>query len=177
MSATLPSNEQVRLRPVRTEDESLMLEWRNDPWIISLGKTQKAVDPHDHRRWFGKALLSPSHQLHVIQSRASENDNWRDIGLVRFELLSPNEAAVTIYMLRPRTGRGLGVVALGQSVVVALARWPSLMVIKAEIRSDNQNSIRAFRRAGFELTDRSVKDGTITMQRVRGTSRSEAESR
>lgn len=138
---------EVRLRRAQTSDAATLLEWRNDPWVLSRGSQGRAVSPSEHAAWFARTLASPDHLLLII-----ETAEHGGIGSVRFDREPTAAAEVSIYLLRPHTGRGLGVAALREACTVAFERWPEVERIVARVLPENAQSLRAFEKAGFDVT-------------------------
>lgn len=134
----------LKLRLATTEDTKTIFLWRNDPWIVSLSASQRTVSWEEHIRWFTKVLNQDNHLLFVIEFKPNNG-----IGSIRLDYEQNQRAIVTIYILRPFVGRGLGVVALSEACHLGFSHWSSLLSIHAYIRSDNSPSIRAFSKAGF----------------------------
>lgn len=44
------------LRPAIEKDESLLLEWRNDPSVLAISRNALPVTPENHHQWFRKIL-------------------------------------------------------------------------------------------------------------------------
>lgn len=150
----------VRLRAANASDERTLLAWRNDPWIVALSASRRAVTPAEHHRWLEQALDRTLHLLYVIESPPG-----RGIGSIRFDRESDEAASVSIYLLRPHVGRGIGVAALRDGCTAAFHAWPRLREIRARIRAENDHSIRAFTKAGFreyaEPRSPAVRDSTM----------------
>ena len=75
----------------------------------------------------------------------------QDMGTARVDVLRPETAVITVYLLRQFTGKSHGVAAVQQASELAFERWPRLAAIHASIRSDNAPSISAFTKAGYSL--------------------------
>lgn len=133
----------LSLRRAVPEDRDRMLHWRNDPWIASLSTRQRSVGKDEHARWFATMLGDPDKLPFIVML------DGLDIGVVRIDRLEPARAAITVYLLRPFTGRGLGPESIRQGSREAFAAWPSLRTIHARIRRDNPASAAAFRKAGY----------------------------
>ena len=134
---------QVVLRRVGPKDRDRILAWRNDPWIVSLSAGQRVVDEKEHVCWFD-AVLRDANTLFFIIARGNV-----DAGILRLEKIDDQRARLTVYMMRPFTGRGLGTQAILRGSRKAFAAWRNLQTIHASIRSENTVSIVAFRKAGY----------------------------
>ena len=130
------------LRRATMEDARQIFQWRNDPWIVSLGTNQQTVSWEEHEQWLRRVLGDADHHmLYIIESEC------RSLGVVRLDR-EEETAATTIYLDRGNTGRGFGVQALRQACAAGFRRWP-IRCIDASIRRDNDRSLRAFAKAGF----------------------------
>jgi RimJ/RimL family protein N-acetyltransferase/SAM-dependent methyltransferase len=134
------------LRPAEAGDEKRILEWRNNPWIVSLGTNRRPVSPDEHAAWFRSVLGSPNRLLFIIES-----DEGTPAGTVRLDRESGAAAVLTIYLTRSFTGRGLGPRAIEAACRAAFRDWPAVGRIIARIRADNVPSRKAFERSGFVL--------------------------
>jgi RimJ/RimL family protein N-acetyltransferase len=160
----LPAPE-VKLRVPQQDDCDTILQWRNDPWIVSLSKSQRPVPREEHREWFFRQLTRDDSRLFIIQFGADDGD-YRDAGIVRIDKDADRHgvAVVTIYLLREFTRRGIGVQALRQAVARAFSTFPDVDILRAEIQSTNAASIKSFRRAGFGECPKELKsDGPTNM--------------
>lgn len=139
----------VRLRRAGPDDADKVYAWRNDPWILSLSKSGRGVAAAEHLLWYEGMLLNPDQLMFIVEVKVASTSEYIEIGVVRVERSTPDAGLITIYLLRPYTGRGYGVRALLQATAAAFGRWHDLNTIHAVIRSDNTASVRAFRKAGF----------------------------
>jgi RimJ/RimL family protein N-acetyltransferase len=136
--------DRARLRLVEAEDIGQLFEWRNDPWIVSLGTSRREVTWEEHSAWLSRVLKQDRHLLFIVYSCEGV-----PAGTVRLDVQDPGAAILTIYLLKAFTGRGLGPWAVGEACWMALARWSRLERITAFVRRDNLPSIKCFARAGF----------------------------
>jgi UDP-2,4-diacetamido-2,4,6-trideoxy-beta-L-altropyranose hydrolase len=147
----------IRLRPACAEDMECIFEWRNDPWIVSLSISKKTVTRLEHEYWFARILNREKHLLYILA-----NKNGTEMGTLRFDRKGPSQALVTIYLLRPFTGKGYGVAGLIKGSAEAFSSWPDLQSIDALIRAENRPSIRAFCKAGYQIVKKAP--GEILMR-------------
>src|SRR5262245_18456396 len=131
------------LQLAEADDARRVFAWRNDPWIVSLSTSRREVSWEEHRRWFPTVLDRSRHLLFLVSGEGGEQ-----AGTVRVDRQG-EAAVVTIYLLRPFTGRGLGPRALRAACQEAFRRWPDLARVVAHVRSDNEPSLKAFARVGF----------------------------
>lgn len=151
----------VHLRPAMRSDADTILRWRNDPWIVSLGKGGRTVSPEEHAAWMARVLADADrHLLFIIHGAGF------DIGLVRLDRFEDAKALVTIYLMQPYTGKGYGASALRQAAQAGFATWPALRALEAEVRGDNEPSLRLFAKCGFAREPRSASGQEIVRFRL-----------
>ena len=131
------------LRLAASGDKQLVFLWRNDPEIIVLGTTRRAVTWEEHSSWFDKVLDQTRHLLFIIET------NGTPAGTVRLDRHGENQAEIAIYLLKPFTGRGLGTRAIRIACARAFEHWVLLERIEAFVRTENEPSLKAFTRVGF----------------------------
>jgi UDP-2,4-diacetamido-2,4,6-trideoxy-beta-L-altropyranose hydrolase len=135
--------ETIALRPAEAGDSDLVLGWRNDPFIMARGSSQRSVGATEHRAWFAASIADRNRRLWIV------NAGEDPAGLVRFDRVGL-DAVVSVYLVERYCGRGLGVAAIRQGSRLALDAWPIERII-AYVRTDNDSARRAFVRAGFAL--------------------------
>lgn len=138
----------IALRAADPDDERRILEWRNDPWIVSLSAGQKTIDPREHRAWFASVLEDNDCLLYIVEDKSGQG-----MGTVRVEKADVKRALLTIYLLREFTGSGRGVSAITQATSNALDAWPGVSSVHAIIRPENLQSDSAFLKAGYAVCD------------------------
>lgn len=144
----------VRLRRASRDDADKVYAWRNDPWIVALSKSGRGVTVAEHLRWYEGMLSNPNQFMFIVEAEVAPASEHIEIGIVRIDRSTPDAGLITIYLLRPYTGRGYGVHALRQATAAAFGWWRALKTIHAEIRSDNTASVQAFSQAGFTAVAR-----------------------
>ncbi len=137
----------VTLRPANIDDCRRIFEWRNDPTVIALSSSGKAVGWHEHIQWFKRRLNETDQPFFVIN-----HENIGDIGVVRIDRLTLESHELTIYLLPNYMGYGYGPAALAKAVDKAFDNIDSLLTLKATIQDGNVRSIRMFDAIGFEVT-------------------------
>ncbi len=144
----------VWLRPAEESDTYTFLAWRNDPWIVAKGKTQSTVEEKEHVTWFKNALAEADRLTFVTVIDGEE------AGAVFFRR-SQGESTISLYLLRPFTGRGHGPCIIRDACQHAFETWPGVNGITAEVLNNNPPSLRAFSRLGFQLTATTAGDTSI----------------
>jgi RimJ/RimL family protein N-acetyltransferase len=150
-------NSNLRLRAAEIEDSDKILEWRNDPWIVSLSSSQRKVDAEEHKRWFQNALNDPAHSINLIMVDEAE------IGLLRLHRVDADEASISIYLRREFCGQGYGPRAIGLACEKAWTLWP-ISRISAITRKTNTASERSFKKNGFMVVTGTDSTATDLLQ-------------
>ncbi len=136
------NNSEISLRPATFEDLEMVLRWRNDPFILSRGTTQRTVGRAEHEKWFAETISGTARKMFIILHR--ENP----VGQVRFERASQDDCVISVYLVQEFTGRGLGVVAIKKGCASIFRLWDVRRVI-ACVRVDNAAGRSAFLKARF----------------------------
>lgn len=133
---------QIRLRPAATEDARMVFEWRNDPFILFRGSSQRAVTLEEHARWFAETIKGESRKMFIVVL------DERPIGQVRFDRSNEMDCVISAYLLEEFTGKGYGVAAIRQGCAEIFKLWDIEKVI-ACVREDNGAAHSGFIKAGF----------------------------
>jgi len=141
---TLNDRTTFEARLARLEDESLILQWANDPLVRKNAFASEAIDPVTHRIWFHKRLRDLEHcRLYVV-----ETEEGFPVGQVRFE--RSDETWEIDYALDARVrGRGLGKPLL-QTAMLALRASTSGALLFGHVKEANGASRQIFETLGFE---------------------------
>lgn len=132
----------VSLRRLCEDDRELLFRWRNDPWIVERGISQRKVTWEEHELWFSKKLKDLDAKVFIVE-RAG-----RPVGQLRLQRTSAAEAEITVYLTKDDTGQGFGVRAIHLGCGAAFDNW-NLRRVVARILHNNPHSRRAFEKAGF----------------------------
>lgn len=139
----------LSLRDVTAEDAKLVFEWRNDPWIIAKGSLNKTVTWEEHSNWFSGLLGDPASHMFIIEIDGAP------AGQVRFMGESgTHNADISIYLLKDYIGQGYGVQALRQACS-HIFNVLDISGVVAYILEENEQSLNAFEKAGFQAIDHS----------------------
>ncbi len=132
----------ISLRPATTADTEMVFKWRNDPFILAHGSSQREVEWEEHRKWFGETISSSTRRMFIVQ------DGESPIGQIRFDRQDRRDCVVSVYLLRASTGRGWGVRAISLGCTAIFEEWDVGRII-ACVRHDNPVGRSAFLKAGF----------------------------
>lgn len=151
------------LRTVRSEDESLLLEWANDGVVRANAFSTAPIEPQDHRRWFGAKLADRQCRIFIM-----EDDGGRPVAQIRFDL-NGDEAEVDVSVAATARGRGFGaeIIRMGAR---KLFDETAVQRLVALVKRENIASMKAFLMAGFAVSEEIVRDGgtvsRLTLSRV-----------
>lgn len=108
------------------------------PDMVSVTTSGNSVSWDTHLIYFPVAIRSKIILFYIIEPKA---------GFIRLDR-NDEEAEVSIYVDGKYRGRGLALTAINDAVGEAFNRWPIKKVV-ANVREENERSLRAFRRCGF----------------------------
>jgi RimJ/RimL family protein N-acetyltransferase len=131
------------LRAAELRDCELVHSWRNDPFIIARGSSNRPVSEAEHVKWFSESIRDPAHRLQIVEIEGKE------AGLVRFCRHDDKRCVISIYLTKPFVGRGFGSVVIREATDGVIRDWNVAVI--ACVREDNVAGGHAFRRAGYIL--------------------------
>jgi len=146
----------LRLRRARPTDADQLRRWRNDPETRARSFSRQEISEAEHRRWLEQKLADPACLLLIVE------DGGAPVGQVRLEKVSPSEAEVSIGLAPGARGRGIG----RRALLLAAAEGRRALAVgrlRAEIKEDNDPSLRAFAAAGF--AEEAREGGAVTLTR------------
>jgi RimJ/RimL family protein N-acetyltransferase len=133
----------IELRPATIADQDIVFRWRNDPFIVAHGSSNRAVSWEEHQNWFAETISGKSRKMFIVI------DQGKPIGQIRFEHENQHDCVVSVYLLQEYTGRGYGlrVIALGCALI--FDAWDVDRII-ACVRLENRAGRSVFLKAGFK---------------------------
>ncbi|MBV9573583.1 MAG: GNAT family N-acetyltransferase [Acidobacteriales bacterium] len=135
----------VTLRPALIADAEMVFSWRNDPFLVARSSSGRTVTWEEHRRWFESAVSGNQRKMFIVLVDGDP------AGQVRFDPVDRGICAISAYLLKPYTARGLGVTAIRQGCDVIFKEW-GVAEIRACVREDNPAGCSGFLKAGFKPT-------------------------
>jgi len=135
----------LRLRPVREDDARLLWEWANEPEVRAVSFSPQPVLWTLHFQWLRNRLEEATCYFYL-----AINADDQPVGQVRFDV-SGDEANVSVSLGRQFRGAGYGTELL-QLACAKVFREPSVKLLRAYVKPDNQASLNAFAKAGFGRT-------------------------
>lgn len=134
----------LQLRLAQPEDCRLVWQWSNDPVVRAASFSPELIPWEQHTVWFDRKVNAPTSVFYIVMDEAME-----PMGQVRFEL-EGDEATISVSLGSRHRGKGYGSAAI-QLASAALFEEAEVHVVHAYIKQENQASIRAFEKAGFEF--------------------------
>ena len=132
----------ISLRLATMEDARMVFFWRNDPFIVARGSSQKTVTWEEHLLWFRSTVNGSGRKMFIVLAKGNP------VGQVRFDRVNHETCAISAYLIREFTGRGLGVEAIRKGCDALFSEW-SVSTIVACVREDNVSARAGFLKAGF----------------------------
>jgi UDP-2,4-diacetamido-2,4,6-trideoxy-beta-L-altropyranose hydrolase len=147
----------AHLRRADVDDTARLLEWVNDPKVRQASFQSEPITLEEHQAWF-TARLGDSNTLIWLL----EVDGF-SCGMVRLER-AEQSATLSYLIASPYRERGLAAIMLRLALVELNSIWPGVQVA-AWIRPDNNASICALERAGFQR-ETEASDWLCYMHRI-----------
>ncbi len=140
----LNAQTKLQARPVRLEDEALILKWANDPFARQNAFSSEAIALSTHRTWFRSKLRDFENNRFFIV----ETEDEFPIGQVRFERVN-DEWEIDYSLEQCVRGRKLGRKLL-QTAMVAFRESTNGVILLAQVKKSNTASCHIFEELGFE---------------------------
>lgn len=132
----------MQVRSASPHDESKVLLWRNDPAVRRFSGSGAEIGAAEHADWYARKLGDPDCHLLIGEDARGE------AGVVRYDVAA-NVAKVSVYVRPERLGTGTGAALLAAGERWLSSHCPSVDAISADVRADNEASIRLFAGAGY----------------------------
>ena len=151
----------VNVRPAQDDDARDIFAWRNDEVTRKMSHSMNEIDWPSHLKWYLSSLDDPNKCLLICYLP----NNKKKIGIVRFNL--ENNVALTSINIAPSIrGQGLAKLCLSNSITFFKEIHFKVTEFKAEIKSNNLASRRAFEEVGFVLNHSENGIGYFTLSRA-----------
>jgi len=154
------NEESLKLRPAKAEDARLIFDWANDPGVRFVSFSSEPIVWENHLTWFTAKLNHATYRIWV-----AEDTQGIPIGQLRFEVEGP-VATISISLDEAQRGKNRGSLLIWKACKKLFAE-SAIAEIHACIKPQNQASIRAFEKAGFQkLDETTVKGATAWVYRL-----------
>jgi RimJ/RimL family protein N-acetyltransferase len=158
--STLSGPDVVSLRPAQPADRDRLLAWRNEPAVRAASRSTAEVAPAEHEAWFARRLADPDTRIFVVEH------GGEPVGQVRVDRLHGRRGEIHVALAATARGRGFAAPALADGARRG-AQELGLDVVEANVRADNEPSLRAFARAGFAQAGREGEWVVLEYRRAR----------
>lgn len=153
-SLTLNNNVKLKAREAELRDETLLLNWANDPLVRTNSFNSKLISLPSHKKWFQKCLKSPDSCRIIIV----ETQKKLPIGQVRVEKNKYKwviDFSLASFARKKKIGTKMFLTAINR------LKKMGIMNFKAQVKKKNYVSSKIFKNAGF--TEKKInKDNFIT---------------
>jgi RimJ/RimL family protein N-acetyltransferase len=137
---------ELTFRKATTDDTKLLFDWRNDPKAYKHFLTPEPVQWDEHVEWLNNVIRDPKRGLFIIM------DGKIAIGQVRFDTQA-EKAVISVTLDKDYRSKGYGAQSIRQSSQWFLQKNINIKEICGQIKLENEGSIKAFEKAGFEQVD------------------------
>ena len=90
MGKSIIEEERISLKQASTTDKRKLFNWRNDPYLISLGSSGKKVTWSEHSKWLDKVLKGNKSYIFIIRC------DKKSVGQIRFDLIKDDKYSISI---------------------------------------------------------------------------------
>ena len=159
---TSPDGQVLRIRPIRPEDEPLVVEFHRSlsaetvfqRYLRHLGFDERTA----HDRLVRICFLDYDRELALVaEDQLPETGTPRIIGIGRLSrIFGTDDAEFALLVIDERQGKGVGTELLRR--LVEVARAEGVATISADIRADNVRGRRALEKAGFAIVPGATDD-------------------
>lgn len=132
----------LSVRRALQEDVMDILRWRNEPHVCAMSRQHEPINETVHHTWYSRALNDPDKLLLIGTLLGIK------VGIVRFEKRRALLWEVNITLATEARGRRLARPVLEMALDCLHADHAQTDVL-AVVMSDNEQSLRLFRLAGF----------------------------
>ena len=145
-------SDDVEVRLADEQDAHLLWTWANDAVTRAASFSTEPIPWSDHVAWLENALSDPHTTIYIVVA------NGANLGQIRFAPSEDKAAEVSIALAPEWRGKGLATPSLRRACGTYAAATGCTEFV-AFARRENERSIRAFTRAGFEVTCNTIVRG------------------
>lgn len=135
----------INFRLAEPTDIKSYFNWANDDSVRNVSFNSEKITYQDHQVWFEKQLNDENCFMYVFYSHI-------DIGQVRIQKITDNDAIINISLDEKFRGKGYGVQMLTMSTELFRESFPNI-IINAYIKVENIASKIVFEKSKFKLKD------------------------
>lgn len=142
----------LNLRSATSDDAKLIFDWANDPAVRAVSFSSEPIAWENHLTWFTAKLTDVNYRIWV-----AEDKTGTPFGQVRFQIVGDG-ATISISLDAGHRGKNRGSLLIW-TACRKLFSEAAISHVLAYIKPDNQASIRAFEKAGFQDWDEATVKG------------------
>jgi RimJ/RimL family protein N-acetyltransferase len=128
--------------------------------VRAASRSTAEVSPAEHEAWFARRLADPDTRIFIVEHEGEP------AGQVRVDRLDGPRGEIHVALAAVARGQGLAAPALAIAARRG-AKELGLDVVEANVRADNEPSLRAFARAGFAEAGRDGEWVVLEYRRAR----------
>lgn len=142
----LQENNNINIRALYQEDESLILKWKENENLRNMIGTNFPINELEHQKWFENKMLDKNGRIFIIE------ENFQvPIGLIGFNKIDwINRNAELFIFIGDKQYRGRGI---GEKATKKLIEFASdnlnLVMIYLKVFSFNSSAIKLYEKLGF----------------------------
>lgn len=139
----------VILRPLRTEDTDLLVNWRNNPLILATVLDPRPITAEQHLAWYNHLIQNDHHLEFIIELK----ENGKPIGRIGLNDVDyrNQKAEYSISLGDPTEwGKGYGVDASYLLLDFGFEEL-NLQKIYLKVFAENHRAVKLYDKIGFEL--------------------------
>ena len=138
----------LKIRNANIEDIETYFNWANENEVRKLSFNSETIPYTEHEIWFKNSLIDKNCFMYLFFTDT-------EIGQVRIQKISINNAIINISLDKNFRGRGYGVKMLNMSIDLFRKNFPEI-IINAYIKKENIASKNIFENSGFKFQEELV---------------------
>ncbi len=142
----------LKIRNANKGDIETYFNWVNEDAVRKLSYNSKKISYLQHQEWFNKNLIDDNCFMYLFFIN-------KEIGQVRIQKISKNNALISISVDKNFRGRGYGVQMLKKSIEIFHKAYPTI-VINAYVKIENIASKNIFEKSGFKFMEELIYKNT-----------------
>ncbi|MFH1310754.1 MAG: bifunctional UDP-2,4-diacetamido-2,4,6-trideoxy-beta-L-altropyranose hydrolase/GNAT family N-acetyltransferase [Candidatus Omnitrophota bacterium] len=144
---------QVEVRAANIRDCKDLYLWRNHPTARRWSFSTENIRYNDHKKWMQEIMKSEKIKIYILESPNNEK-----IGQVRFEEKSTT-ALISVNLNPEYYGKKLGSKVIQKATEKFFEEKLLISEVCAEMFEENVASVKAFQKAGYQFSNKSIKAG------------------
>ena len=133
----------LKIRKANLGDIDTYFNWANEEGVRKLSFNSEKILYSEHQIWYNKSLLDNDCFMYLFFINT-------EIGQVRIQKISSNDAIINISLDKNYRGKGYGVHMLRMTIELFRKSYP-IIVINAYIKTENLASKNIFEKSGFKF--------------------------